>query len=94
MKFKIYALTMISVSIVGCSKPAPPPINTKAATLEELKSYYQVNCQTEFKMHPFCVDVQNEKSSKTDAQMRRKPGVIANFGTPEEVFGKKGSSSK
>lgn len=42
-----------------------------------------------FKMHPFCIDVQNEKGLKTDASMRRKPGAIASFGTPEEVFGKK-----
>lgn len=94
MKYKVCALAMIAVSIVGCSNPAPPPINTKTATLADLKNYYEVNCQGEFKLHPICVDVQSEKSSKTDAQMRRKPGVIANFGTPEEVFGKKGSSNK
>lgn len=85
---------MTAISIVGCSKPAPPPINTKSATLEDLRNYYEVNCQGEFKLHPICVDVQSEKSSKTDTRMRRKPGAIANFGTPEEVFGIKGNSNK
>jgi hypothetical protein len=45
-------------------------------------------------MHPFCVDVQNEKVHKTNAEMRRKPGALGTLRTPEELFGKRQSESK
>ena len=85
--FKLFLLLTILIS--GCGERQPPEINTKTASLEELKTYLETNCMDKFKMHPFCIDVQNEKGLKTDASMRRKPGAIASFGTPEEKKKKK-----
>ena len=89
VKNQFLFVSLLSIVISGCGESHPPEINTKTASLDELKTYQELHCMDKFKMHPFCLDVQNEKSSKTDASMRRKPGAIASFGTPEEAFGKK-----
>lgn len=93
MKKFSFSLVFLFI-LVGCGQNEPPPINSKQATLDELKSYQQTHCQERFKMHPFCVDVQNEKVHKTNAEMRRKPGALGTLRTPEELFGKRQSESK
>jgi hypothetical protein len=90
----IYFGSVFLFILIGCGQNEPPPINSKQATLDELKSYQQTNCQEKFKMHPFCVDVQNEKAHKTNEAMRRKPGALGTLRTPEEIFGKRQSGSK
>ena len=91
---KFYIGSVFLFILIGCGQNEPPPINSKQATLDELKSYQQTYCQEKFKMHPFCVDVQNEKAHKTNEVMRRKPGALGTLRTPEEIFGKRQSGSK
>lgn len=81
-------------SITGCGEKEPPPINSKKATLDELKSYHETHCQEKFRLHPFCIDVQNEKAHKTNEEMRRKAGSLGSMRSPEELFGKSNGSKK
>lgn len=94
MKITNYVYVIFVLVMAGCGQSEPPPINTKAATLEELKAYHETHCQEKFRMHPFCIDVQNEKVHKTNEEMRRKPGALGTIRTPEELFGGKQSSGK
>ncbi len=80
---------IFAIALTACGNNEPPPINTKIATLDELKAYYQLHCQEKFKMHPYCIDVLNEKNLKTDALMRKKPGSLSNLRSPDEIFRKK-----
>ena len=91
---KFYISSAFLLILTGCGQNEPPPINSKQATIDELESYQQTYCQEKFKMHPFCVDVQNEKAHKTNEVMRRKPGSLGTLRTPEEIFGKRQSGSK
>ena len=94
MHTKIAAYITLALAIVGCGQSEPPPRNTKASPLAELKAYHAAHCQEKFRMHPFCIDVQNEKAHKTNEEMRRKPGALGTIRSPEELFGGKNGHHK
>ena len=85
----IFTVLFALVVISGCGPNQPPPINSKQASLAELREYHETNCQEKFRMHPFCLDVQREKNLKTDSEMWKKPGAFGKSSSPEEIFGKK-----
>ena len=85
----IFTVFLSLLFISGCGPNQPPPINSKQASLAELRQYHETNCQEKFRMHPFCLDVQNEKALKAVEKSRKNPGIWGSTETPEEIFGKK-----
>jgi hypothetical protein len=84
---KILQLIIVALALIACGESEPPVINTKQASDAELADYIAKNCQDKFKMHPFCIDANNEKVERTNSAMLKKKGVLTNMPSAAEVFG-------